>query len=136
MSRPLQVFKLSFLSPYLTQCLQLASDKSLREGIVGFPLAPGADGSMLPEHRPGGWVLGVWLHRRVVLADAAAWLASLPFTWLGVSNVPHLFRTPQAAGRCFGSAPVEIAQAQQSCRLALPAAYDGPTQELVSVVFT
>eukprot|EP00891_Asterochloris_glomerata_P000212 jgi/Astpho2/212/Aster-x0014 len=51
--RCLKVFKLGFLSPYVTQCLQLASDKSLREGIVGFPLALGADGSMLPEHRRG-----------------------------------------------------------------------------------
>ena len=49
----LQVFKLGMLSPYLAQCMQLASDKSLREGIVGFPLAPGADGGPQPEHRPG-----------------------------------------------------------------------------------
>ena len=104
LSCPLQVFKLSFLSPYLTQCLQLASDKSLREGIVGFPLALGADGSMLPEHRPGGWLLGGWLCHEVVSADAAARLASFLFT-------PLQYHTPlrslQATGKCSGSPHIQ-----------------------------
>lgn len=100
---PLQVFKLGFLSPYVTQCLQLASDKSLREGIVGFPLALGADGSMLPEHRRGGWLQGIWLSHEGMFADAAARLVSFPVTRLWVCTTIHLFKRPQATGRCSAS---------------------------------
>ena len=49
----LQEFKLKYLGPYMERLLRLAANETLREELAAFPLAPDADGGILPEHRAG-----------------------------------------------------------------------------------
>ncbi len=49
----MQEFKLKFLGPHIERLLRLAANETLREELAAFPLAPDADGGILPEHRAG-----------------------------------------------------------------------------------
>ena len=48
-----QEFKLKYLGPHMERLLRLAANDTLREELAAFPLAPDADGGVLPEHRAG-----------------------------------------------------------------------------------